>query len=178
MFFRGGETASSESGSRASLSLTQEEQSPPSQWRHRRRASTYNETHLERADPTSPKLLRKRSFSFHESTLLRRQRHSTWSGSSLEDAKDQMRRRVLEKDCELPLPPPCTCPYFGESSKQPPPPSSSEVVIVSSDTLKPIGKSIDIDLLGRARKTEVKNYEGSNSVVTWRGSRRGSSIGK
>ena len=131
---------------------------------------------MKRAESESPKAPRKRSFSFHESELLRRQ-HSIWNSPSHDDDKDQVRRRVNDKDSELALPQFCTCPYFGESSKRPPPPPASEVVIVSSDTLKPIGKNLDMSLLGRMTKSEAKNYEATNSVVTWQGGRRGSSIG-
>lgn len=86
-----------------------------------------------------------------------------------------------EGETSLPLPPPCTCPYFGESSEKPPTRPSTEVVIVSSDTMKPIGKNLDMGLLACTRplkNQEGKNFEGNNSVVvTWRSGRRGSSIG-
>ncbi|KMQ93846.1 5-hydroxytryptamine receptor 2b [Lasius niger] len=179
--------------SRTSLSAQEDFASP---WKHRRRASTYNEAHLERTIQAmgSPKAPRKRSFSFHEQSSCRKN----------EDDSTTTRRKCHDKtipDGPITLPPPCTCPYFGESSKRPPP--SSEIVIVSSDTMKPIGgkvpemglladaarpvvgnKGLEMGLLGRnnsARSTEgVKNYEQlthANSVVTWRGGRRGSSLG-
>lgn len=201
-------TESSISCSRTSLSAQEDYASP---WKHRRRASTYNEAHLQRTMQTldSPKAPRKRSFSFHEESSCRKNEDDS-----------MMRRKCHDKTSEEPitLPPPCTCPYFGESSKRPPP--SSEIVIVSSDTMKPIGnkglemgltsdtavkpvnnkgletgllsdtvrpignKNPEMGLLGRnnsARSTEgVKNYEQltlANSVVTWRGGRRGSSLG-
>lgn len=171
-------------------SLSAEDFTSP--WKHRRRASTYNEAHLERTMQilSSPKTTRKRSFSFHEQSSCRK------------GEDDSTRKKCHDKTPEGPitLPPPCTCPYFGESSKKPPP--SSEIVIVSSDTMKPIGnrnlemsllsdstrpignKGQEMGLLGRnnsARSTEgVKGYEQltlANSVVTWRSGRRGSSLG-
>lgn len=171
--------------SRTSLS-TEDFASP---WKHRRRASTYNEAYLERTMQIlgSPKATRKRSFSFHEQSSCRK------------GEDDSTRKKGHNKTPEGPimLPPPCTCPYFGESSKKPPP--SSEIVIVSSDTMKPISnrnlemsllgdsmkpKGPEMGLLGRnnsARSTEgAKGYEQltvANSVVTWRSGRRGSSLG-
>lgn len=170
-------------------SLTTEDFASP--WKHRRRASTYNEAHMERTMQIlgSPKTPRKRSFSFHEQSSCRK------------GEDDSTRKKYHDKTPEGPitLPPPCTCPYFGESSKKPPP--SSEIVIVSSDTMKPIGWNLDMSLpgdtmrpignkgpetglLGRnnsARTTEgAKGYEQltlANSVVKWRSGRRGSSLG-
>ncbi|KAH0549624.1 hypothetical protein KQX54_011315 [Cotesia glomerata] len=140
--------ASSETGSRASLPQDTESPTP---WKQRRRASTYNEAYLQRME-SSPKM-RKRAFSFHESNLLAK------SGG-----KDPS------------LPPPCTCPYFGESSKKPPV-NSGEVVIVSSDSLKLIAAK-NLTVAGKSQRPENnKTFEGSNSVVTWKGNRRGSSIG-
>ncbi|XP_070148686.1 5-hydroxytryptamine receptor 2B [Polyergus mexicanus] len=209
--FRNGSVESTESSiscSRTSLSAQEDFASP---WKHRRRASTYNEAHLQRTIQAldSPKTPRKRSFSFHEESSCRKNEDNS-----------TMRRKCHDKrpDEPITLPPPCTCPYFGESSKRPPP--SGEIVIVSSDTMKPIGnkslemvlssdtavkpinikgletgllsdtakpignKNPEMGLLGRnnsARSTEgVKNYEQmtlANSVVTWRGGRRGSSLG-
>ncbi|XP_034939927.1 5-hydroxytryptamine receptor 2C [Chelonus insularis] len=156
--------ASSETGSRASLTIIQDDSSPPTQWKHRRRASTYNEAYFHRLE--SPmKMQRKRAFSFHESNPLDKSlsRLSPQHDSALENP----RRKNIEKE-DLVLPPPCTCPYFGESSKKPPD-NSGEVVIISSASLKPIGR--------KSPKTETKSFEGSNSVVTWRGTRRGSSAG-
>jgi len=169
--------------SKASLS-TEDFGSP---WKHRRRASTYNEAHLERTMQIldSPKTPRKRSFSFHEQSSCR------------ED--DSTRKKCHDKALEGPitLPPPCTCPYFGESSKKPPP--SSEIVIVSNDTMKPIGnRNLEMSFPGDAmrpignkgpemgRNNSVRSTEGAkgyeqltltNSVVTWRSGRRGSSLG-
>ncbi|XP_043284348.1 alpha-2A adrenergic receptor [Venturia canescens] len=141
---------------RVSGEETREERKKASSWKHRGRASTYNEARLVRAktnysDPTEM-LPRKRSVSFHESTLLRRR----YSERGNDDSDQQTAPE---------LPPPCTCPYFGESSgqsTQPSPPLPSQVVIVSSDTLEPIGKT---------------DAEMCESVVTWRAGRRGSSIG-
>lgn len=188
-------TESSMSCSRTSLSAQEDLASP---WKHRRRASTYNEAHLQRTIQAlgSPKAPRKRSFSFHEESSCRKN----------EDDSTRLGRKYHDKTLDGPitLPPPCTCPYFGESSKKLLP--SSEIVIVSSDTMTPMGNR-DLEMgnkgllsdqersigsnrnpemgLGRnnsARCTEgVKNYEQltlANSVVTWRGGRRGSSLGK
>ncbi|XP_033340630.1 5-hydroxytryptamine receptor 2B [Megalopta genalis] len=166
--------ASSASGSRTSLSA-QEDLSSPTPWKHRRRASTFNEAHLERAEDNSPKTLRKRSFSFHEQPVYIR--------SSRKDSSNEatVQRKPAEKqEGELSLPPPCTCPYFGESSKRQPPQPAGEIVIVSSDTMKPItGKSLEGNLLKGSNSGRIepsRSYE-LNSVVTWRGGRRGSSLG-
>lgn len=103
---------------------------------------------MERTNQTlgSPKTPRKRSFSFHEQSVCR---------------EDDSRKKCQEGKSggPIPLPPPCTCPYFGESSKKPPP--SSEVVIVSSDTMKPIGnKSLEMSLLSDSVKPIVgRNLE-------------------
>ncbi|XP_076228617.1 5-hydroxytryptamine receptor 2B isoform X2 [Nomia melanderi] len=168
--------ASSVSGSRTSLSM-QEDPSSPTPWKHRRRASTFNEAHLERAESGSPKTLRKRSFSFHEQPVFSRAVTSR-KDSSNEDAGQ--RKPAEKQDGELSLPPPCTCPYFGESSRRQPPQPTSEIVIVSSDTMKPItGKSFEGNILkgnNSGRIESSRSYE-LNSVVTWRGGRRGSSLG-
>ncbi|XP_057333070.1 alpha-2B adrenergic receptor [Microplitis mediator] len=160
----GGESAgSSETGSRVSLP----QDDSPQPWRHRRRASTYNEAYLQRLE-SSPKM-RKRAFSFHESNLPGRVASRSF----------REHNHALKTDPDPALPPPCTCPYFGESSKKPPA-SSGEVVIVSSDSLKPIaGKNLNIGPSGKNLRGETinKTLEGSNSVVTWRGNRRGSSVG-
>ncbi|XP_054014486.1 alpha-2B adrenergic receptor [Hylaeus anthracinus] len=167
---------SSASGSRTSLSA-QEDTSSPTPWKHIRRASTFNEVHLERAKSTSPKTPRKRSFSFHEQTVFGR---SSASGKDSSNEDSVQRKSIEKQEGELVLPPPCTCPYFGESSKRPPPQPSSEIVIVSSDTVKPImGKNLEAGLLGRnnsGRVEPARSYE-LNSVVSWRGGRRGSSLG-
>ncbi|XP_077277087.1 5-hydroxytryptamine receptor 2B isoform X2 [Temnothorax americanus] len=189
--FRNGAESTESSMSCSRTSLSAEDFASP--WKHRRRASTYNEAHLERAMQIlgSPKTPRKRSFSFHEQSSCRK------------GEDDSTRKKCHDKAPEGPitLPPPCTCPYFGESSKKPPP--SSEIVIVSSNTMKPIGnrnlemslpgdtakpignnKGPEMGILGKnnsARSTEgAKGYEQltlANSVVTWRSGRRGSSLG-
>ncbi|XP_017790225.1 PREDICTED: 5-hydroxytryptamine receptor 2A [Habropoda laboriosa] len=167
---------SSASGSRTSLSM-QEDLSSPTPWKHRRRASTFNETHLDRADSDSPRTPRKRSFSFHEHPAFV---HSPESRKSSSNEENVPRKSNDKQEGEIALPPPCTCPYFGESSKKPPPQPSSEIVIVSSDTMKPIsGKNLEAGFLGRNNsvKMEVNRSYELNSVVTWRGGRRGSSLG-
>ncbi|CAK9824083.1 5-hydroxytryptamine receptor 2B [Anthophora retusa] len=166
---------SSASGSRTSLSM-QEDLSSPTPWKHRRRASTFNETHLDRADSGSPRTPRKRSFSFHEHPVFV---HSSESRKNSSNEENVQRKSNDKEEDEISLPPPCTCPYFGESSKKPPPQPSSEIVIVSSDTMNPIsGKNIEAGFLGRNNsvKMEVNRSYELNSVVTWRGGRRGSSI--
>ncbi|XP_046417181.1 5-hydroxytryptamine receptor 2A [Neodiprion fabricii] len=169
-----GSAPSSASGSRTSLTLQGvEEGYPPTPWRQRRRASTYNEAHLSRVN-TPPRTGRKRASSFHV------QREFTRSPTAADDR--EVRESVAApqstggeergEERALPLPPPCTCPYFGEGSERQPRRPSTELVIVSSDTLKPIGKGpLDMGLLARQRGPE------SGSVVTWRGGRRGSSVG-
>lgn len=169
--------ASSASGSRTSLSM-QEDLSSPTPWKHRRRASTFNEAHLERAESGSPKTPRKRSFSFHEQPF---GRSSVPRKDSSNENNVQQRKSIEKQESEgIALPPPCTCPYFGESSRRPPAQPSGEIVIVSSDTMKPItGKNLEAGLLGRNNSGRIeasRSYE-LNSVVTWRGGRRGSSLG-
>ncbi|XP_029166573.1 5-hydroxytryptamine receptor 2B isoform X2 [Nylanderia fulva] len=192
--FRNGSAESTESSMSCSRTSLSQEESFASPWKQRRRASTYNEAHLQRTSQTlgSPKAPRKRSFSFHEQSSCRRNE---------DDSATRKKCQNKMPDGPITLPPPCTCPYFGESSKKPPP--SSEIVIVSSDTMKPIGnkslevgglmsdaairpnKSPELGLLGRNNSARtategVKNYEQltlANSVVTWRGGRRGSSLG-
>lgn len=196
--------------SHTSLSAQEDFASP---WKQRRRASTYNEAHLERTMQAlgSPKTPRKRSFSFHEQSSCRK-------GEDDSITRRKMCQEKGELEGQIALPPPCTCPYFGETSKKPPP--CGDIVIVSSDTMRPIGnkglemtlpsdvarpvanrtmegglasemvrpvgsRSLEIGPLGRnnsARSTEsgVKGYEHptlANSVVMWRGGRRGSSLG-
>lgn len=207
--------------SRTSLSAQEDLTSP---WKHRRRASTYNEAHLERTIQTmsSPKMPRKRSFSFHEQSSCR--------ASEQNDGRRRCHDRSggPQSGQLITLPPPCTCPYFGEPSKRPPP--AGEIVIVSGDTIKPIvgAKNAEVSLLGDAARTPVvpgrhleigppttgdhtvrppiggrsletgtllgrnnsaRSAEGAargydhqltlaNSVVTWRGGRRGSSLGE
>lgn len=128
-FCRSNESAeSSISGSRTSLSITAEESPryPTSSFRNRRRASTYNETYLARADSPSPTTPRKRSFSFHEQvtetssskrqtdTPLIDESRNKESQTEDDEEDDQAKK---SPSAELSLPPPCTCPYFGESSK-------------------------------------------------------------
>jgi len=210
--FRNAEsTESSVSCSRTSLSAQEDFGSP---WKQRRRASTYNEAHLERTIQAlgSPKAPRKRSFSFHEQSSCRK---------TEDDSTTRLKKMCQEKGAtegQIALPPPCTCPYFGETSKKPPP--SGEIVIISSDTMRPIGnrglemalpgdvarpaagRNLDSGLLGdairpiggrslemgplgrnnsaRGAERGAGGYEQpsvANSVVTWRGGRRGSSLG-
>lgn len=178
--FRSGESGgSSASGSRTSLSI-QEDLSSPTPWKHpRRRASTFNEAHLERTESGSPKTPRKRSFSFHEQPVFGRGSSVSRKSSSNEETP-QSRKSSDKQEGEIALPPPCTCPYFGESSRKPPPQPSTEIVIVSSDTMRPIsGKNLEAAFLGRSNSGRMegsRSYE-LNSVVTWRGCRRGSSLG-
>ncbi|KAK1132246.1 hypothetical protein K0M31_016368 [Melipona bicolor] len=159
----------------------QEDLSSPTPWKHRRRASTFNEAHLERAETISPRTPRKRSFSFHEQPLFGQRGSVSRKNSSNEEGGVAQRKPGDKQEGEIPLPPPCTCPYFGESSKKPPPQPSSEIVIVSSDTMKPIsGKNLEAAFLGKSNSGRTlepsRSYE-LNSVVTWRGGRRGSSLG-
>lgn len=179
LIYRSAESGgSSETGSRMSLSTNQDDSNPTTTWKQRRRASTYNEAYLQRANTIAiTKIERKRSFSFHETTVLRK----TSSKLNNEDDKNNYSKKKINKN-DYSLPPPCTCPYFGESSNQLPS-TSSDVVIVSSDNSKSIGRHIYCGVggggLSRNKKNDsIKSYDGASSVVTWRGGRRGSSIGK
>ncbi|XP_015110535.1 muscarinic acetylcholine receptor gar-2 [Diachasma alloeum] len=169
----GGSAASSEAGSKVSLTTFQDEANQPTPWRSRRRAYTYNEAYLQRVMLDSPKELRKRTFSFDSSELLRApptlSKNVARTEIYRENSKTGERRDVT-------LPTRCTCPYFGESSKRPFSQSGKEVVIISGDNFKSINKTSEVGL-HRNPRSESKNCETANSVVTWRTGRRGSMIG-
>ncbi|XP_044013168.1 5-hydroxytryptamine receptor 2A-like isoform X2 [Aphidius gifuensis] len=157
-FRNGGESGgSSEASSHMSLSTNQDESNPTTPWRQRRRASTYNETYLQRANTISSpsqKIDRKRSFSFHETTILNNDKKKLTNDS--------------DKKNNYSLPPPCTCPYFGESStKLIKNNKKTDIVILTSEKIT----------VNNCDELNAKKNDVSNSVVTWRGTRRGSSIG-
>lgn len=162
--------ASSATGSKSSLSTsTRDEAGPSTTWKHRRRASTFNEAHLERVEPTSPKAPRKRSFSFNEQLSAQ--------GSPSSSAQSERSAKANNNNAMTPPPPPCTCPYFGESSKKQPPQQQP-----GSDTLRPTtARNIEASgvAVGRPRLERGGDATAaSSSIVTWRGGRRGSSLGK
>ncbi|XP_066256920.1 D(2) dopamine receptor [Euwallacea similis] len=161
-------SAESLTASRSSL-LTSSEQSP---WQSkRRRASTFHEGDSRDENP-SPRWRRRRGSSFHGM-------HSVSSE----------RTQSIPSECSLlPLPPPCTCPYFGVKPSDKcvlPPPAEVKIVPSNSYTLSaeksvspavsPVKKSA-LSSRSRAGSDSSPN----NIVVTWeskRGHRRGSSFG-
>ncbi|KAJ8916209.1 hypothetical protein NQ315_016348 [Exocentrus adspersus] len=157
-------------------SLLTSESSP---WQSkRRRASTFHEG--DSRDDTPSPWRRKRGASFHET------RSTTLSS---DDTKSEPSESV-----SFPLPPPCTCPYFGEKqSDKSPLPTPAEVKIVPSEALQASGKlSLDVDkpaspcvspvkksALARSRRGSGDSSP-NNVMVTWeprRSHRRGSSFG-
>lgn len=142
----------------------------------RRRASTFHEGDTRDESP-SPRW-RKRGSSFHET------RSCELSSDDKSEATESL---------TFPLPPPCTCPYFGEKPPdKSPPPKPTEVKIVPSDKLQVTGKlSLDTDnskptspslspikksLLSRSRGSSAGDTSLNNIVVTWesrKGHRRG-----
>lgn len=133
----------------------------------RRRASTFHEGDSRDENP-SPRW-RKRGSSFHE---IRNSEIS--SGSCNEPAENAL----------FPLPPPCTCPYFGDKSSDKSPPLSklSGVKIVgTSDKLSlDVGKPNASPLRKHRSSRSSTENSPNNIVVTWepscRGHRRGKTI--
>lgn len=133
----------------------------------RRRASTFHEGDTRDEAPT-PRWRRRRTSSFH----------ATGRAYS-----EHMHNPPTE--CALPMPPPCTCPYFGMKQEDKCVAPPAEVKIVSSGlgsnlykqnhttpTVSPIKKSA---LSNRSRPTSSDSSP-NNIVVTWeskRGHRRG-----
>ncbi|XP_031343920.1 5-hydroxytryptamine receptor 2C [Photinus pyralis] len=143
------------SGSHSSLS---HDQSSP--WTiKRRRASTFHEG--DTRDESPYPRWRRRGSSFHES------RTRDVEVISMSETSESV---------SYPLPPPCTCPYFGDKS---PVPKTTEVKIVSSDQLDVEEHKSSLPYLNKKQST-MKNTP-STVLVTWeagkRSSRRGSSFG-
>ncbi|XP_074040662.1 5-hydroxytryptamine receptor 2B [Leptinotarsa decemlineata] len=153
-------------------------ESSPSQSK-RRRASTFHEGDTKEEYP-SPKW-RKRGASFHEDRF----------PSQPEKYED---KPEATDNSPFPLPPPCTCPYFGEKSGNVPPPAPAELKIVPSEALQASGGKMTLDVENRSllpispiKKSSLVRSRGSsgesspnNVVVTWesrRSHRRGSSFG-
>ncbi|KAF7269015.1 hypothetical protein GWI33_017936 [Rhynchophorus ferrugineus] len=153
--------------------LTASELSP---WQSkRRRASTFHEGDT-RDETPSPRWRRRRGSSFHE-----------MRSANLDSARNN------PNECSFPLPPPCTCPYFGEKQGDKSPlPTPAEVKIVPSDKLganyslgaektpspgiSPIKKMAS----GSRSRGSSSDSSPNNVVVTWesrRSHRRGSSFG-
>lgn len=157
-------------------SLLTSESSP---WQSkRRRASTFHEG--DSRDECPSPWRRKRGSSFHET------RSATISS---DENKSEPSESV-----SFPLPPPCTCPYFGEKqSDKSPLPTPAEVKIVPSDTLQVSGKlTLDVEKpvspsISPIKKSSLARSRGSsgdsspnNVMVTWesrRSHRRGMAIG-
>lgn len=148
-------------------------ESPPCIIPRRRRASTFHEGD-NRDEFPSPKW--RRSSSFHERHL---DSDNYESVTAMESKREQT---------SFPLPPPCTCPYFGE--KQPdksPLPKPAEVKIIPSDKMLEVtgGKSPALSPVKKSMLTKSRGNSGDSSpnnvMVTWesprRSHRRGSSFG-
>lgn len=125
---------------------------------------------------------RRRASTFHEGASFHETRSTTISS---EDNKSEP-----SESASFPLPPPCTCPYFGEKqSDKSPLPTPAEVKIVPSDTLQVSGKlTLDVEKpvspsISPIKKSSLVRSRGSsgdsspnNVMVTWetrRSHRRG-----
>lgn len=133
------------SGSHSSLSVPE-----PSSYQRRRRASTFHEGDTSTEGSSSPRW-RKRGNSLHDASVAVES-----SGTMSEEPPTPVPALLL--------PPPCTCPYFGDKqSDKSPVPRPAEVKIVPSDKLLcPPGHVPD----GCVDGTPHSN----SAVVTWRGS--------
>nr|XP_024219164.1 5-hydroxytryptamine receptor 2B isoform X2 [Halyomorpha halys] len=121
----------------------------------RRRASTID--FPIRKQDSSENLDTKRVMSFQESLC-------KWASSSSDEEPIKIRTVQTsqeEKDPMSLLPPPCTCPYFGESSKKPPNKGTDVVIVTSED-----------------KPGFIRREESSSTIVTWESPRfrRGSSF--
>lgn len=162
----------------------------------RRRASTFHEGDS-RGSPDesshSPKQKRRRGASFHGITRRRISNQSSDELVSETNSKKTSPTSFL-------LPPPCTCPYFGNKhSDKSPIPRPTEVKIIPSDKLETklcVKTSLDVEVpssdnttpeispLRKSIITKTRSTENSpsNMIVTWEGNdlkrsnRRGSSF--
>ncbi|XP_044751098.1 D(2) dopamine receptor A isoform X2 [Coccinella septempunctata] len=151
----------------------------------RRRASTFHEGDTRDEQPVR-KLPRKRGYSLYELPKF-----------GAEEEIPTTYRQDLCENSSFPLPPPCTCPYFGENrNDKSPTPKPTEIKIVPSDKLNPAGRFlldpnkpvIMTPMLSpskRSLKVSPKSSSDSspiNVIVTWEPSkrthRRGSSFGQ
>lgn len=153
-------------GSQSSLLIIE---SSPWQSR-RRRASTFHEGES-RDEYPSPRW-RKRRASFHEARYVRDETVLEETGQT----KDQ----PIESSSYL-LPPPCTCPYFGDNkSEKSLVPTPAELKIVPSGTLQVVAGKLTLDVDKPASpsispiKSSMARNRGcsgstspSNAMVTW-----------
>lgn len=161
-------------GSQSSLLIME----PPPWQTKRRRASTFHEG--ESRDETPSPRWRRRGASFHEARLLSSQTVS-------EETTNQP--GAPAESSSYPLPPPCTCPYFGEKSQKTPLPAPAELKIVPSDSLQVSSVKLGLDVertvspsispikssLARSRRCSGGSSP-NNVMVTWeprRSHRRG-----
>jgi hypothetical protein len=152
----------------------------------RRRASSIHDPYSRRNSLTQSSLeLRKKVRSYQEPSrqpssssseddLAVKPCEDRKSGYTLIDSQD----KDAEKDPLSLLPPPCTCPYFGDPDKKPP--RTNEVVIITTEE-KPAFVRCSPGEDTPIRNALKKKYsEGSNTTVTWespsRRHRRGSSF--
>ncbi|XP_022918962.2 5-hydroxytryptamine receptor 2B [Onthophagus taurus] len=169
-----------ESVSDSASPLLSNRNSPSSWLTRRRRASTFHEGD-QRDESPQPKW-RKRGSSFHEI------RYTPPESSSMS---------IPSEISTLPLPPPCTCPYFGEkqSDKSPPPPPTEVKIIPTIGNSLPVENTpspvqpqrINLDIekssmspLKRSIINRNRDHSPNNIVVTWesrKSHRRGSSFG-
>ncbi|NP_001280502.1 dopamine D2-like receptor [Tribolium castaneum] len=128
----------------------------------RRRASTFHEGDTRDESP-SPRW-RKRGSSFHEPRS--------------SDVSSELSSEATESST-FPLPPPCTCPYFGEKqADKSPPPKPAEVKIIPATKL---ALEVEKSPLKKSLRNRSSDSSPNNIVVTWEASRRshrrGSSFG-
>ncbi|GLV37827.1 5-hydroxytryptamine (serotonin) receptor 2B [Carabus blaptoides fortunei] len=177
------------SDSHSSINVSESSPWPGGSKRQRRRASTFHEGDTRPGEEdNSPPRWRKRGSSFHEV------RSSVTTSSSVERPSSEggveETTNATTNVCggsgagtfPLTLPPPCTCPYFGDKREAAPKPA--EVKIVPSDKLLlSAGRAEEENstvVTLRSLINKSADNSPNNTVVTWeerRGHRRGSSFG-
>lgn len=142
----------------------------------RRRASTFHEGDS-RDETPSPRW--RKSSSFHERHLRR------YNSEERIDSKQEQ----IDNKSSFPLPPPCTCPYFGDkqSDKSPPSKPAEVKMLPTPDKMLDVsgGKSPALSPVKKSMLTKSRGNSGESSpnniMVTWesprRSHRRGSSFG-
>ncbi|KAF5287750.1 hypothetical protein FQA39_LY15770 [Lamprigera yunnana] len=117
----------------------------------RRRASTFHEGDTRDASPF-PRW-RRRGSSFHETRS--------------KDVEEMSSSKTSES-VSFPMPPPCTCPYFGDKSSVT---KSADVRIMSVERFAP---DTDIDEEKSPVKRSTTKNSSNNVLVTWEGTKRSS----
>ncbi|XP_033208961.1 D(2) dopamine receptor-like [Belonocnema kinseyi] len=161
------------SDSRASLSVTTNENLLPAPCKYRRRASTYNEAYLQRVNMNpGSSILRKRSFSFHEHTTVNKSASEKLSTTTNQlEAKPLMKFERIESPSSS-----CDISSFVEMSKNEPSQNPNEMEVSFSDSTKSLTQNLD-NSSNQPDQLEDKSHKTSSAVVTWKSGRRGSSAG-